>query len=71
MKSTTLETVLLLIGILAPTAAFVVFWVGKILNLRKEIIELQMRQEFQDKTIKRLQEDMDKFERWYNHGQNN
>lgn len=61
-----LNTILLFIGIVAPTAAFVVFWVGKILNLRKEIIELQMKDQFKDQTIKEMQKDIEQLQEQWN-----
>lgn len=55
----TVSTIVLFMSLLIPAAAFVVFWVGKIVNLRKEIIELQMRQGFQQQTIDELKKDVD------------
>lgn len=71
MRKDTVESILLLIGILTPLAAFVVFWVGKLLNLRKEIIELQMINGFQEQRIGKLEERLSKVEDWYNKGRNN
>jgi hypothetical protein len=71
MRKETLESILLLIGVIAPAAAFVVFWVGKLLNLRKEIIELQMNQQFDRQRIVNLEKDIEQLQEWYNRGRNN
>lgn len=62
MKKDTLELLLLLIGVLTPVAAFVVFWVGKLLNLRDEIKELQMNAGFDRQKISKLEERVEDLE---------
>lgn len=71
MRKETVESILLLIGIIAPTAAFIVFWVGKLLNLRKEIIELQMNQGFDRQHMAEMKKDIEQLQNWYNSGRNN
>lgn len=71
MRKDTVESILLLMGLIAPACAFIVFWVGKLLNLRKEIIELQMNAGFDRQKIESLEERMDKMEDWYNGRRNN
>lgn len=71
MRKDTIEAILLLIGILTPLAAFVVFWVGKLLNLRKEIIELQMNQGFDRQQMSEMKKHIEQLQEWYNNGRNN
>ena len=71
MRKDTIESILLLIGVIAPTAAFVVFWVGKLLNLRQEIIELKMNATFDRQAINELKQRVKEMEEIYNRGRNN
>ncbi len=61
-----LSTILLMIGIITPSCAFIVFWVGKLLNLRQEIIELQMKDQFKDQIIKDMQKDIEQLQEQWN-----
>lgn len=66
MGNVTFADIAVGIGAAGTMGAIIVWWVSRILDLRKEIIQLQMKVEFQEKEIKELRKDMDKFEGWYN-----
>lgn len=59
------------IGAAGTLGAIVVWWVSRILDLRKEIIQLQMKDEFKAKQIEDLCERIEKVEDYYNRGRNN
>lgn len=59
------EMVALIVGASTPVGAFIVFFLSKFLMARKEIWQLQMKDERHDEDIKELKElykDLD--ERW-------
>jgi cell division protein FtsL len=70
MRKDTVEALLMFIAVITPTAAFVVFWVGKLLNLRKEIIELQMTVGYQGKEIAEMKRDIEQLQDQWNRVRN-
>lgn len=58
MKKDIIEITLLFIAIVGPIGAWVVFWVGKIVNLNGKIKELEMDRKYDRQEINQLKEDV-------------
>jgi cell division protein FtsL len=59
------------IGAAGTLGAIVVWWISRILDLRKEIIQLQMHREFDRQEINELKEEVKELKDYYNRGRNN
>lgn len=71
MNKVTIDTIFIAIGAAGTLGGIIVWWVSRILDFRKEIIQLQMKVEYQEKEIKDLRHDLDRMEEIYNRGRNN
>lgn len=68
MNKESIETVALIIGACIAVGGAFGWWVGKVLDLRKEIITLQLKMQFMEEKIKGYEKKMEDFEDWYTNG---
>lgn len=65
------EMVALIVGASTPVGAFIVFFLSKFLMARKEIWQLQMKDERHDEDIKDMKKDIEELQdRWDRVGRN-
>jgi len=68
----TLETIVLVFSVVSGVGAFVILIVGKFLNLRDKITKLETKDQFTDKDISDMKEDIKQLQdQWNKTGRNN
>jgi membrane protein YqaA with SNARE-associated domain len=67
----TIETIFALVSAVGVVGGIIAWWLGRILDDRKDSIEQAMKINYLEKEMEEIKKDIADIQHWYNNGKNN
>jgi membrane protein YqaA with SNARE-associated domain len=67
----TIETIFALVSAVGVVGGIIAWWLGRILDDRKDSIEQAMKINYLEKEMEDIKKDIADIQHWYNNGRNN